>query len=391
LKKGNQSALQAFWEQVFAQGTPLVEQVGEKEYFVTLLWCDPTDWEPGELTCALGGILNSSRMAHPLFHLDGSDIWYRTYRLPSQVRATYHFFLNGEPVSDYLSPLALFVPADPVSVYGGKEMQLAIVELPDAAPDHWNVRRSGIPQGNLQTQSFTSAIAGHDYSLSIYTPPDYRSDGGPYPLLLFFDEWTYTHVIPLAKILDNLIADGAIPPLVAALFGHMRREDRMREMGFYEPFFACVGQELLPWLRGHYAVSCDPAQTTVAGASMGGIAAMYSGLRYPEIFGNIYSHTGSFQAGPSTERAYHRLEQALRQRPMTAQRFYLDVGMLERDEMGFGSPDGGPNALKSNMMMRAVLRELGYEVHYDEYPGGHDLLWGAAPVADALKVLIGKH
>jgi len=220
---------------------------------------------------------------------------------------------------------------------------------------------------------------------------DYRGDGEPYPLLLFFDEWTYTHVIPLPKILDNLIAGGAIPPLVAALFGHTRREDRMREMGFYEPFFACVGQELLPWLWERYAVSRNPAQTTVAGASMGGIAAMYSGLLYPEIFGNIYSHTGSFQAGPPTERAYQRLEHALKRRPVIPQRFYLDVGMLERDEMGFGSPDGGSNALESNRMMRDLLRKLGYEVHYIEYPGGHDLLWGAAPVADALKILIGKN
>jgi enterochelin esterase family protein len=269
-------------------------------------------------------------------------------------------------------------------------MQLAIVELPDATPDdHWSLRRPGIPQGNVQTQSFVSAITDHDYSLSIYTPPDYRG-GEPYPFLLFFDEWTYTHVIPLPVILDNLIADGAIPPLVAALFGHTRREDRMREMDFYEPFFTCVGQELLPWIWEHYAVSRDPAQTTVAGASMGGIAAMYSGLLYPEYFGNIYSHTGSFQAGPPAKKAYQRLEHALRRHSVTAQRFYLDVGMLERDEMGFGSPDGGPNALESTRTMRDMLLERGYEVHYVEYPGGHDLLWGAAPVADALKILMGR-
>jgi len=52
---------------------------------------------------------------------------------------------------------------------------------------------------------------------------------------------------------------------------------------------------------------------------------------------------------------------------------------------------GTPHALESNRMMRDVLRELGYEMHYAEYPGGHDLLWGAAPVADALKMLAGKN
>ncbi len=63
--------------------------------------------------------------------------------------------------------------------------------------------------------------------------------------------------------------------------------------------------------------------------------------------------------------------------------------MLERDEMGFGSPDGGPNSLESNRVLRDILRSKGYNVTYVEYPGAHDLLWAAAPLADALQVLFG--
>jgi enterochelin esterase-like enzyme len=388
LKDGDRSALTAFWEQLTKQGTPLVEQFDEKHYLVTLLWRDLEGRTPGELTCALGGILNSRKMAFPLFRLENSDLWYRSYRLPSQVRATYHFFLNGEPISDPLSQHVLPVPPDPVSVYGEKELRLAIVELPDSTPERWSQQRPGIPHGTVQTQHMYSSIAGHDYRLSIYTPSGYQTDGASYPLLLLYDEWTYTRVIPTPTILDNMIAEEAIPPLVMALFGHIRREDRMREMGFYEPFFACVAQELLPWIWEQYHITRDPAQTTVAGASMGGIAAVYSALRYPEHFGNVYSHTGSFHAGPPTERAYQHLERAFRQRPFTQQRFYLDVGMLERDEMGFGSPDGGPNALESNRVLRDMLRAKGYEATYVEYPGGHDLLWAAAPLADALQVVL---
>ena len=70
-----------------------------------------------------------------------------------------------------------------------------------------------------------------------------------------------------------------------------------------------------------------------------------------------------------------------------SQRFYLDVGALERDEMGFGMPDGGPSALTSNRAMHTLLQAKGYTVTYWEYPGGHDLLWGPATLAAGLQAL----
>ena len=391
LQNGNGIALTSFWRELDAQGTPLVEPQDNGQYLVTLIWRDEEKRNVGELTCSLGGILNSRRMAPVLFQLDGSNLWYRTFLLPSSVRATYHFFVNNQPVSDPLSKRTLVVPADTVSVYGKQEMKLGIVELPDAELDIWSQQKPEIPQGKLDTQLFSSAIVGHDYRLSVYTPHDYQTNGAPYPLLLLYDEWTHTTSIPVPTILDNMIAAGVIPPVIAVLFGHVQREERMREMAFYEPFFTCVKEELLPYVRQYYSITHDSALTTVAGASMGAIAAMYSGLRYPELFGNVYSHIGGFHAGPLEERAYPRFEQEIQKHFHAKQRFYLTVGMLEIDEMGFGSPDGGLNAVESNRYMRNVLQAQGYEVTYVEYAGGHDMLWGGATLADGLKVLLNIH
>lgn len=383
LKQG--SGTQHFWQEIEAEGTPLVEQSDNDQFLVTLLWRDQQASKRDKITCSLGGLLNSRSMAHRLFQLGGSDIWYRTYQLPSTIRATYHFFINNEPVSDPLSKRTLYVPPDEVSVFLNKEMYLGIVELPAAPPETpWLELQPETPRGTLHSQLFSSSIVDHDYRLAVYTPHNYDFNNGPYPLLLLYDTWTYTEVIPASTLLDNMIVAGTIPPLVAVLFGHLWRKDRMQEMGFYEPFFACVMQELLPYIQQHYAITNDPARSIVAGASMGGIAAMYTGLRHPERFGNIYSHTGSFHSGPPVERAYQRLEWEIRQRAFAPQRFYLDVGMLERDEMGCGSPDGGPNAIQSNRFLRDVLQSRGYDVTYTEYPGGHDLLWAPATLVQAL-------
>ncbi len=127
-----ENSTQQFWQDIVAQGTPLVEPASDDEFLVTLLWRDQQTSRSGDLTCCLGGILNSRSMAHSLFQLDSSDIWYRTYLLPATIRATYHFFVNNEPVSDPLSKRILLIPPDEVSVFLDKEMRLAIVELPGA-------------------------------------------------------------------------------------------------------------------------------------------------------------------------------------------------------------------------------------------------------------------
>ncbi len=132
LQNGNSAALTSFWQELEAQGTPLVEPQDNGQYLVTLVWRDDARHKLGELTCSLGGILNSRSMAPVLFQLDESNLWYRTFLLPGNVRATYHFFINNQPVSDPLSKHTFVIPADAVSVYGKQEMKLGIVELPDA-------------------------------------------------------------------------------------------------------------------------------------------------------------------------------------------------------------------------------------------------------------------
>lgn len=391
LQTGNTTALIRFWQQIGQRGTPLIEPQNDQQFLVTLLWRDRK--EPvGTLQCSLGGILNSRRMAPELEHLEGTDLWYKSYRLPDNVSATYHFFVNGTPTPDPLCPRTFVVPPDDVSPFGEHETRLAIVELPNAMSQPWLEQRAETRRGQFSTQLLHSALVGHDYRLCVYTPHNYQPGGEAYPLLLLYDAWTYTQVIPTQTILDNMIAAGILPPIIAVLFGHNKREERMREMAFYQPFFQCVMQELLPYIEQHYHISSDPMKTIVAGASMGGIAAVYSGLCYPERFGNILSHTGSFQAGPPQDKAFERIERMLHKhtsmhmRP--SQRFYLDVGALERDEMGFGMPDGGPNALMSNRAMQALLHAKGYAVTYWEYPGGHDLLWAPATLAAGLQALL---
>src|SRR5262249_31723342 len=128
-------------------------------------------------------------------------------------------------------------------------------------------------------------------SFTVYTPPGYDPKASACALLVLFDGPDYLSTIPAPMILDNLLAQGKLPPLVA-VFVHPK--DRLTELLCSEPFADFVATELVPWVRRHYGVSHEASRTTVGGLSAGGLMAAFCGLRHSEVFGNVLSQSGSF-------------------------------------------------------------------------------------------------
>jgi enterochelin esterase family protein len=188
-----------------------------------------------------------------------------------------------------------------------------------------------------------------------------------------FDGLAYTleAYVPLPTVLDNLIAAGEIPPVVAVLPDSLDQATRIRELSLHEPFVEFVAEELLPWANARLSIDGDPARTVVAGSSLGGLAAAFCGLRRPDVFGLVLSQSGAYQLaefrGPSLFAVEDRV-------PL---RFYLDAGSFELQQV------------KANLHMRDVLVAKGYDVDYRTFPGGHDFFWWRETIADGLISLLG--
>ena len=72
--------------------------------------------------------------------------------------------------------------------------------------------------------------------------------------------------------------------------------------------------------------------------------------------------------------------------PKLPLRFYLGAGTFEIDRDG-----GGGNILESTRHLRDVLLAKGYQVHYQQFVGGHDGLSWRGTLADGLIELLGVH
>jgi enterochelin esterase family protein len=209
----------------------------------------------------------------------------------------------------------------------------------------------------------------------VYTPPGYSPDAEPYRLLVLFDGQQYTEATPTPIILDNMISDGTIPPLVAVMVGQV---DRFNELFLNHNFADFIATELVPLVHQRYHVNAKPEQTIIGGLSLGGLAAVYTALQHPEIFGNVLSQSGSFQLSAEDEKGLIRQFVLEQKRPI---RFYLEAGLMETSD--------SPSLLYSNRHLRDVLEAKGYEVHYSEYNGRHDHINWRGSLSQGLTSLFG--
>jgi enterochelin esterase family protein len=262
--------------------------------------------------------------------------------------------------------------------------------MPDAPPQPWTGKRPGVPAGRIDKHSYTSVALKNDREVTVYLPPQYSPQAEPYPLLVLFDEDAYLSLVPTPTILDNLIADRRIPPMVALLIGNADDDARDRELLCNPEFTQVLVTEILPWAHGLYNFTTDPRGTLIAGSSLGGIAAACAALWHPETFGNVLSQSGAFhRAPPSASNAAESAEPNWLARQFIASptrplRFYLDAGSAE-----FNATGESDSILFCTRTLRDVLRAKGYEVHYQEFAGGHDYLSWRGTLADGLIALLG--
>jgi enterochelin esterase family protein len=415
IESGDQASVEAFWEGVKKQGAPLIEPLAgnDKNMLVTFLWRGTPDTHN---VLILGfNLLAFEPEKYLMTRLGQTDVWYRSLEIGKRMRFDYRLAPNvptsfGTPPDFDQNAITMVVAAarpdplnpnrwriDEASLDSPEYLGDSFVEMPDAPAQPWLAVRVGIPSGQVERHRFKSTLLKNEREIAVYIPPGYSKTEKPYPLLVIFDEIAYLGdknqkaLVPTPTILDNLISEKRISPMVALLVGNAPGA-RDRELPCNPVFTDFLVSEVLPWAHGLYNFATDPHQTVVAGSSFGGLAATCAGLRHSETFGNVLSQSGSFFFAPpgsnnsssETDPENWLANQFIASAKLPL-RFYLDAGS---DEVDFG--DGSSSILVTNRNLRDVLRAKGYEVHFHEFAGGHDYLSWRGTLADGLILLMGN-
>lgn len=298
------------------------------------------------------------------------DLFHISYSYPPDAQLHYRFIVDGERELDSANPNIF-----PEHVYGDR----MVLEMPEFTPTENLALRHDTRRGKVLSLWLRSDHPDFgDRLLQVYSPYGYNKDGSEdatflhdksrqYPLLLVNDGTVTVFATPFKRVLDNLIHDGKIEPVIVAF---VPAQARMKEyLGKDSEYARYLVEEVLPLVESEYRIRPGAADRAISGISFGGNSAMVTGLRYPEVFGNIAAQGGGYGLGQFNGSVDAALSEYASEKKATTplEHIYMDVGVydLTVPELdGFRFLDGARR-------FHERMQELQVDHVYREINGGH--------------------
>jgi len=246
-------------------------------------------------------------------------------------------------------------------------------EITIPVPQGFDVVRSNILHGKIDTITWFSETVGNNRNAVVYTPPGY-SNTEKYPVLYLLhgiggDEFEWLNGGRPQVIFDNLYAENKMEPMIVVMpNGRAMKDDRATGNVFapekqeaFATFEKDLLNDLIPFIEKNYPVIKDREHRAIAGLSMGGGQSLNFGL------GNLnkFASVGGFSSAPNT-----KPPQELLPNPEEAKEklnlLWLSCGDKDR-------------LISFSKRTSDYLKENGVPHIYEVYDGNHDFnVWKAS-------------
>ncbi len=287
--------------------------------------------------------------------------FHSTFIVPPDARLDYQLIVNGKYITDPQNPR--ITP----SGYGPHSE----VQMPKFVPTPYIFHRNDIAHGSVDSLAPLMTIPAplNRYiaprrSIKIYRPAGYDTLAGLAAIYVHdgFEAVDYAYV---PAILDNLIAEGRIEPVIAVFIPPVDRE------GEYvgkrkDQFVSYLADEIVPLIDHLYRTDRTPEKRAMTGISAGGQISLYTVLKRPDVFRNVGGQSSSIPLSLNelTRQQVHsnRFPQGLK--------LYLNCGRF--DLIGDHPDFGRYEFLQVHRSYSDLLSSLRIPHYYKEVNDGHE-------------------
>ena len=259
-------------------------------------------------------------------------------------------------------------------IVDGATRQAGYLHIRGNPPEAWDTRK--VPHGAIHQHWYDSKSMSMLRSIFVYTPPDYEREKTSYPVLYLLhgsggteNSWTMDGLANV--ILDNLIADGKVKPLIVVMpFGHSEPSMRPGTMPTFRgrdaaAFTNDLINDVIPLVERAYRVARQADKRAIAGFSMGGNQARQIGLSRLDLFSYVatFSGTVGVRGGAvSAETIEETFADVLADPPGTNAALRLFWAAVGTDET---------NLIAQHRILNDVLDRHGIRHEFVTIPGGH--------------------
>jgi enterochelin esterase-like enzyme len=234
---------------------------------------------------------------------DAAGLWSVTTAVPPELWF-YTFSVDGVTMID---PSNTRVVRDTVNYWSG-----VLVPGPGSA-----LYQAGkVPHGNVSTVWYPSPALKADRRMTVYTPPGYESSTAKYPVMYLFhggggDEECWVEEGVTNVIMDNLIAQGKVKPMIVAMPNANWGEPAALDKGgpragrggqggapgggaqSYDQAVEDIVNGMIPFMEARFRALPGRENRAITGLSMGGGVSINVGLKRLDVFANV----GEFSSG----------------------------------------------------------------------------------------------
>jgi enterochelin esterase family protein len=332
-------------------GTPMIE--GSQVNFI--------HYGPHARDVELTGEFNQwgrDGQAIPMAPVGASGFFYHTLQLSEPARLEYKFIVDGQW---QLDP---FCQSHIDNGLGDSNSYFIVGDFQEPPELQWV---SSNPHGRVEQFNFSSKRLDNTRRLYVYLPAAYDGDTSRrFSSLYVHDGGEYLERAKMTNVLDNLIAGGQVPPLIAVMIDPV---NRMEEYWANERYSDFLCDELLPDIDDRYRTAPERKARGVMGASLGGLISVYAALSRPDLFSLVAGQSSALMMEEQ------KLASLLQGSKRSSFRFYFDVGKYE------------PRFIPAHERFVGLLKKKRWPTFYQELPGGHNWTSWRAHLKDLLVFL----
>lgn len=223
------------------------------------------------------------------------------------------------------------------------------------------------PKGEVIAETIESRALGGKRRVWFYLPPGYEAaKDALYPVTYVLDGANYVEKMEVPRVLDHLIANKMIPPVIAVF---SEPADRQEEYSRNPKWRAFIANELVPMVDKRFRTFPTPDHRVILGSSLAAYGAVDLAVAAPSVFGLCAA------IAPPAQTSTVVSNQANAKTAVVSIKFFVLGGVYD-------------SLIDGARRLRTTLDEYQAPVTYLEVSEGHNTNTFRAHLDDALKALL---